>query len=332
MEYLKICLICLVLSGCGSKQGNPRVRIGNQGTGLQAWGMPFTLADSLGYYKEEGVDVTMENLPSGVKALQALIGGSIDVAGLMYQQTIQMAADGQHVRAFFITSQRSMLTLVVSPATKKKIRSVADLKGALIGVVSQGAPLHQALNFYLSRKGIQPSEFTPISIGFGASSIAAIESGRVDAAGLAGGDHFRLLQRHPDLQILLDCSTAEGTQECVGGDTYAGGALSAKQAWLDKNPDAARKLARALQRTHKWIATHTPQEIRDRLPDNFRSDDVAVDLQIIRAGLSIYTIDGAMPKGAPETMKQFLDATVDKVRDTKIDLAGTWTDEYLGAK
>ena len=324
--------VCLLLAGCASKPGNPRVRIGNQGTGLQAWGMPFTLADSLGYYKEEGVDVTLENLPSGVKALQALIGGSVDVAGLMYQQTIQMAADGQHVRAFFITSQRSMLALVVSPATKKKISSVADLKGALIGVISPGAPLHQTLNFYLLGKGIKPSDFTPISIGFGASSIAAIESGRVDAAGLAGGDHFRLLQRHPNLQILLDCSTAEGSRECVGGDTYAGGALSAKQTWLDQNPDTARKLARALERTHKWIATHTAEEIRERLPVNFRSEDVAVDLQIIRASLPIYTIGGAMPKGAPETMKLFLDATVEKVRDAKFDLATTWTDEYLRAK
>ena len=40
-----------------------------------------------------------------------------------------------------------------------------------------------------------------------------------------------------------------------------------------------------------------------------------------------------MPKGAPETMKQFLDATVEKVRDAKIDLAKTWTNDFLpGAK
>jgi hypothetical protein len=40
-----------------------------------------------------------------------------------------------------------------------------------------------------------------------------------------------------------------------------------------------------------------------------------------------------MPKGAPEATRRFLDATIDKVRDSKIDLAATWTNEYLpGAK
>jgi hypothetical protein len=43
----------------------------------------------------------------------------------------------------------------------------------------------------------------------------------------------------------------------------------------------------------------------------------------------MFTPDGAMPKGAPEALKRFLDVTVDKVRDSKIDLSATWTNEFL---
>jgi NitT/TauT family transport system substrate-binding protein len=158
-----------------------------------------------------------------------------------------------------------------------------------------------------------------------------VESGRIDAAGLSGGDHFRLLRRDPSLRVLVDANSPEGMRDIFGGDFWAGGALSARQEWLDRNPETARRLARALQRTLHWISTHTPEEIRERLPVSSRSPDAAMDVEILRWSLPTFTADGRMPKGAPEAMKRMLDQTVDKVRDSKIDLAATWTDEFLPA-
>ena len=299
------------------------------GTGLQMYSLPITLAHSLGYYREEGINVELENVASLPKMLQALIGGSVDVAGLSYLQNIQMAAEGQRTRSFFVSTRRAGTVIAVSPAATERIRRAEDLRGALIGVASAGAVTHLFTNYYLGKHGVRPSEFRTASIGMGGSAIAAIESGRVDAACLAGGDHFRLLQRHPKLRILVDTSTPEAMREIYGGDMYATGTLSAKQDWLDRNPDSARRLARAGQRALQWLATHTPEEIRAKLPEGFRSEDEAIDLQIIRWGMATYTADGRMPKGAPETAKRFLDATVESVRDAKIDLAATWTDEFL---
>jgi NitT/TauT family transport system substrate-binding protein len=54
-----------------------------------------------------------------------------------------------------------------------------------------------------------------------------------------------------------------------------------------------------------------------------------VDLEIIRWSLPMFTPDGKMPKGAPEAVKHFLDATIDSVRNSKIDLAATWTNQFL---
>ena len=41
------------------------------------------------------------------------------------------------------------------------------------------------------------------------------------------------------------------------------------------------------------------------------------------------TADGRMPAGAPEAMRRYVAATVENVRNAKIDLAATWTNEYL---
>jgi NitT/TauT family transport system substrate-binding protein len=326
---VRLVVLSLLFSACASKPDRPHVRIAMVGTGLQTQQMPISLAHTLGYFTEEGLDVTLMSLSSNAKTLEAMLGGSVDAAGTTYQQTIQMASEGQHVRAFFTGVQRCNIVLVVAPKASAKIRRVEDLKGALIGITSPGSPTHQWVNYILAAHGVRPSEISAVAIGVAASAVAAVESGRIDAAGLTGGDHLRLLQRNPALHILVDGSTPETMRETFGGNFYAGGTLSAKQEWLDRNPDTARRLAHALQRSLHWINTHTPQEIRDRLPDSSRSQDAAVDLEIIRWSLPAYTQDGKMPQGAPEAVKHFLDATLDKVRDTKIDLAATWTNEFL---
>lgn len=320
--------VCLLLAGCASKPDHPRVRIAMVGIGLQTQQMPVTLASTLGFFKDEGLDVSIVNLSSNTKTLESLLGGSVDVADLSYQQNIQMAAEGQRVRSFFIAVQRCNIVLAVAPKASARIHRIEDLKGAVIGIPSPGSPVHQWVNYVLAVHGIRPADTSAVGIGVAASAVAAVESGRIDAAGLSGGDHLRLLRRNPGMRILLDGSSPEGMRDAFGG-VYGSGAVSAKQDWLDRNPDSARRLARALLRALQWINTHTPEEVLKVLPDSSRSPDEAADLAILRWSLPSYTTDGKMPKGAPEAIKHYLDATIDKVRESKIDLAATWTDDFL---
>ncbi len=60
--------------------------------------MPVLLAHSLGFYREEGLDVSLENLSSHEKAMQAMVGGSIDVASTSFSQVLYLAAES-HWRA-----------------------------------------------------------------------------------------------------------------------------------------------------------------------------------------------------------------------------------------
>ncbi len=326
---LAIFTLVLLLTGCATKSANPRVRLGNSGTGLQTWSMPMTLASTLGFFEAEGVDAVIENLPNAVKGMQALIGGSVDVVGLPFAQNIQLAADGQPVRSFFLMSQRETLVLLVAPTANERVHRIEDLKGAVVGVSAFGSQSHLWTNSVLAAHGIGASEFTTVGIGVAASRIAAIESGRIAAATVAGGDHLRLLRRHPNLRILLDASKGQSTSSTA--DIFAAGALSAKQEWLDRNPDTARRLARAMLRALQWIATHNVDQIYEKLPPGFHSEDSTVDREIIQWGLDTYTTDGRMPPGAPESMKRFLDPAIENVRTAKIDLNATWTNEFLPA-
>jgi len=124
------------------------LRIANAGTVLQTWDMPVTLADRLGYYKDEGLDVTLENLPSTTKALEAVLGGSADVAVCTYAQALHVVAQGQRIRSFFVLTKRDIKVLVVAPAARDRTRRFEDLKGALIGVPAIGSAAHLWVKYY----------------------------------------------------------------------------------------------------------------------------------------------------------------------------------------
>src|SRR5258706_12244795 len=64
--------------------------------------LPLTLADRLGYFTDEGLDVEINDFPGGSRALQALIGHSADVVSGAYEHTIVMQTLVQKVRAFVL--------------------------------------------------------------------------------------------------------------------------------------------------------------------------------------------------------------------------------------
>jgi NitT/TauT family transport system substrate-binding protein len=64
--------------------------------------LPLTIAEQLGYFKAEGLDVTIVDFAGGSKALQAVVGGSADVVSGAFEHTVNMQFKGQPLRAFVL--------------------------------------------------------------------------------------------------------------------------------------------------------------------------------------------------------------------------------------
>ena len=58
------------------------------------------LAERLGYSKAEHLAVTIDEMPSGTKAIQALLGGSADVASAFHELAVQMDMQGRDLNSF----------------------------------------------------------------------------------------------------------------------------------------------------------------------------------------------------------------------------------------
>src|SRR6185503_9970403 len=125
-----------------------RIAIGGQ---TQMVYLPTTLTQELGFYKEEGVEVELQDFEGGAKALQALIGGSADVVSGFYDHTIQMAAEHREFVAFVTMVRYPGLVLVSSPQAADRVSSIRALKGRIVGVTSPGSSSHMFLTVLLAK-------------------------------------------------------------------------------------------------------------------------------------------------------------------------------------
>src|SRR5262245_18114637 len=94
------CVIVLAIAGEANAQAVEKkdVTLGVGGKGLLYY-LPLTLAERLGYFKEQGLDVTINDFRGGSESLQALVGGSVDVVTGAYEHTIRMQSKGQDIKA-----------------------------------------------------------------------------------------------------------------------------------------------------------------------------------------------------------------------------------------
>ena len=67
----------------------PKLTIAVGGKNLLYY-LPLTIAESLGYFKAEGLDVTIADFAGGSRALQAVVGGSADVVSGAFEHTLNM--------------------------------------------------------------------------------------------------------------------------------------------------------------------------------------------------------------------------------------------------
>ena len=326
MEGLKPFLVvgCVVFAACGARHGS-EVRLALQPPSTNNY--PSHLAQWLGFYRQEGLEVAISQIAGASKVLEALVGSSADVAGGVYEQTIQMAAEGRGIVSF-VSLLRSPNFAVIA-ASGRGIKSVADLRGKTVGVSSVGSPSQFYLNHLLLAASVPPGEVSTVNIGMGATAVSAIEHGQVDAATLFGSAVTALEARRPDLLILADTRTPAGLRAVFGVDDYPASCLLARADWLRANPDTARRMARAVLRSLAWIREHSPEEILARVPAEFHVGDPEAELAAIRLAKPMYSVDGRIGPESAETVRKVLAGSLERVRTAQIDLSRTYTNEFL---
>ena len=291
--------------------------------------LPLTIAEQLGYFKAEGLDLQIVDFAGGSQSLRALVGGSADVVSGAFEHTINMQAKGQHLRAVVLMGRAPQIVLGVNPKTMPHFKSVADLKGKKIGVTAPGSSTNVMANFALAKAGLKPSDVSFIGVGAGSGAVAAVRSGQIDA--LSNLDPvISLLTRSNDLKIVSDTRVVAEADRVFGGPMPAA-CLYLHQAFIDKHPLTTQALVNAIVRADKWIQKAGPGDILKTVPEAYLLGDRAVYVDAFLAAKGALSPDGVFPEAGAETARRALASIDPEIGKATLDLKAVFTNDFVRA-
>ena len=88
-------------------------------------------------------------------------------------------------------------------------------------------------------------------------------------------------------------------------------------------------MSRAVLKALKWIRDHSPEEILAQVPPEFRVGDTQAELEAIRMAKPMYSVDGRVKMESAQAVRSVLNESLENVRNAKIDLSKTFTNEFL---
>ncbi|KXF75549.1 ABC transporter substrate-binding protein [Paramesorhizobium deserti] len=289
--------------------------------------LPLTIAERRGFFKEEGLDVAVNDFGGGSKSLQALIGGSVDAVTGAYEHTIRMQVKGQDIRALCELGRFPAIVIAVRKELADKIKSPADFAGYKIGVTAPGSSTALTAQYAMVKAGLKASDAPLIGVGGGASAVAAVKQGQVDIISHLD-PVIAKLEADGDIEVVIDTRTEEGTKALFGGSNPAA-VLYVKKEFADENPNTSRALVRAFTKSLKWIHAASPDEIADTVPAEYLLGDRPLYLQAVKNSMPTYSLDGVLTMEGMQSVLNTLKTLDPQFANADVDLAATFDGRFV---
>ena len=304
----------LLISACGSTGGNS----GSQSTqgsqvdggetssqepvtirvGMVCGGITPLLAQIAindGSLEEAGLDVEKVCFNAGADAVQALVGGSLDVNLGSFEHVLRQQKNGLNVKAFGEIAEGVGYSLVVKKDAP--YQSLADLKGTTLAVTKVGSLSDTGLREGLKLAGLDPDKDVEIiSSGSGATMFAAIDSGKV-AGGMVSSPTIQQMVMSGDYRVLYEPDFP-----------YAGIIAMANADWVEEHKEAMKTFFRVLAEVNER-AQQDPDAAAEAVAADFSQIEPEVLKAAVRDQLAV----------VPEGLK-ISQAAADKVMETQIEL------------
>ena len=288
--------------------------------------LPLTIAEQLGYFKAEGLDLDIIDFHDGKGALQSVLGEQADVASGPFGNTIELQAKGLLFQAFVLQGRAPQIVFGVSRRRLPDYKVVAQLRGRKIGVSSLDSSTSMLASLVLARGGVQASDVTFVDVGSASDALAALRSGQIDA--ICNTDPvMTMLEQRGEVRLISDTRTLKGTQEVFGGPMPAG-CLYASAEFVQKNPNTCQALTNAIVRSLKWLQTAGPADILKTVPEAYLLGDRALYLASFNKIREAISLDGMVSEGAARTALTALASLDAGIKPQKIDLAKTYTNGF----
>ena len=208
--------------------------------------------DQAGIFLANGITPIVSTFNNGATILQAVVGGDLDAGETNPFQLAVAIARGiplQMIAPACLYTKRVANPNVVVAKTSP-IKSPKDLAGATIGVGSLGDFNQLSLWAWLDANGVPRESVKYIELPFSEIG-AALERGTIQAG-------FIVEPAKTDAMKAGQIRDFADTYIALAPELATTVWFTSK-SWLQKNPDTAKSLVRAIYATGRWANTHGPQ-------------------------------------------------------------------------
>jgi NitT/TauT family transport system substrate-binding protein len=323
----RLLLPWLVLGWCAAASAAPIVLMVG-GIEKQIY-LPLALADRLGYFREEGLDVQVLSDTSGGHAEDGLLTGAVQGVVGFYDHTVDLQVKGKFVQSVVQFSRAPGEAVVVDSRKVELIQSPRDFRARRLGVTGLGSSTHLLVQYLAATHGVRAGEVTFLGAGSGDAFVSALRTGRIDA-GMTTEPTLSRLLKSGEARLLVDLRTPDRAAAELGG-SYPGACLYMSLPWIRAHRDDVQRLANALVRSLRYINSHPAEEIAAQLPADYMAGDRALYVSTLAQSKSMFTADGVMPPDGPANVLRVMRVAERAVAGKPIDLAQTYTTEFAHA-
>lgn len=285
---------------------------------------PSLVAESAGFFDEQGLDVTIETATGSSQAVQQVLGGQALISRTGGPDHISAVANEEAPLLSVATiSQRSPFEVISSG--ENPVESPEDFAGQSIGIVSPGGATEFLLNIMIAESGLSPDDVAAEVVGNAPGAFASVESGDIAAFIATSGTRSNLEFDDADISFF---STDEFAP--VPGQVYVVDAEN-----IEENGDVIRRFLAAIDQSLTFMLEE--DDNFDQTIEFLSEYDIAAlaDVDRARVELEVQSVDWSAEDGT--TLRNREDAWGEAqdlmvsggIIDAPVDPDALYTNEFV---
>lgn len=312
-------------AACWPAQAAPQVTVA-LGARNSLYHLPLMLAERLGFFRQQGLQVQLLAHESGQAAVHSVLKGQADVLAGAFEHLFELQRQGQFLQAFVQMANTPMVSLGVS-TMRAAPRSWQDLKSARIGVSALDSGTHWMSGLWLLRNGLQMQDVHFVEVGTSASALGALWEGQVDA--LCNPDPvMHWLEQRGEVRLIAEARTPSGAHQLAAGP-LPGGCLMAREDFLSRHPQVAMALTDSVVQALRWLHTAGPTDLFKTVPVAPWITDRAVYLGAFFKLRDAYARDGFIQEEAVSNAWRMHVRVASQMPASRQLLARTFTNAFV---
>src|ERR1700744_2618230 len=198
------------------------------------------VAQAEGYFAQEGLNVKVDNLASGVPVVQGVVGGSLNIGASSIEPVVTAAPSGAPIQIVGAYANK----LTVDMVTPKTIASPAQLRGQRLGIQQVGAFREGMTRMVIEGEGLTTSDGTDLP-GASSAYISELLAGEIQSGVLQEEQTLTALKKDSSLHVLVNYEQAD--------PNYFYGTYVVSKSWLAGNQATLEKFLTAITMAHRFM-------------------------------------------------------------------------------